>query len=551
MMPEIPSFFAKVLSKLAVVVICIYPSTTTSGQITGFFWQPGHESAVKTVAFSPDGNTLASGSADATIKLWKTRNGTLRNTLSGHKGPVYSVAFSPDGNTLASGSVDKTIKLWDVETGTLQNTLSGHGSVVWPLAFNPDGNTLASGSHDQTIKLWDAETGILQNTLSGHEGPVLSLAFSPNGNLLASGGERTIKLWDVKTGDLLKTLSNQERWVSSVAFSPDGSRLASGSYDHTIKLWNTQKDTLSKTLNGLKGIVYSVAFSPDDNVLASGSSDSTSTITLWNVQDGTPLRSLPGHKSLVHSVAFSPDGSRLASGSYDRTIKLWNPKNGALIRTFEGRPTISSWLLLILILSALAVGVQRYRRQRAMPPDAALQPSASNPAPSTPASSAPGTAPRIPRLFISYAHEDEAMHEEFGKHLKSLEYRNIVQIWHDRMIEPGMDWDQEIEKKLEDADIIVLLISADFVSSAYAFGIEMKRALQLNREGKARVIPVIIRPYGWERLEFSRFQILPTGATPISEWPNQDRAWKDVTRSIEQVALKLRLHLPPETPPSE
>jgi serine/threonine protein kinase len=197
----------------------------------------GHSDWVFTVAFSPDGEMLASGSFDNTIKLWEIKTGNLIKTLEGHTYWVNSVAFSPDGEILASGSWDWTIKLWDIKTGKLLKTLKGHTDAVNSVAFSPDGDILASGSEDNTIKLWEIKTGNLIKTLEGHTDAVNSVAFSPDGDILASGSwDWTIKLWDIKTGKLIKTLEGHQESVAFVAFSPDGEILASGSFDK-IKLW--------------------------------------------------------------------------------------------------------------------------------------------------------------------------------------------------------------------------------------------------------------------------------------------------------------------------
>jgi len=154
----------------------------------------GHSNWIKSLVFSPDGKTLASGSNDNTIKLWSL-DGMMLKTLSGHSGAVWSLVFSPDGKTLASGSSDKTIKLWSLD-GKMLKTLSGHSGAVWSLVFSPDGKTLASGSGDNTIKLWSLD-GMMLKTLSGHSGAVLSLVFSPDGKTLASGsGDNTVILWN-------------------------------------------------------------------------------------------------------------------------------------------------------------------------------------------------------------------------------------------------------------------------------------------------------------------------------------------------------------------
>ena len=211
----------------------------------------GHTWGMHSMALSPDGDILASGSEDMTIRLWDMRTGAHKKTLNGHQHRVYSVAFSPDGKTVASGSDDNTIRLWNVDTGETERILTGHAGEfegvdngpssvegVKSVAFSPDGKTLASGGGDNVIHLWDIGTGKRKMTLTGHTHWVFSLAFSPDGKMLASGSvDSDIRLWDPHTGQHKRTLTGHSDWVRSIAFSSDGKTLVSGSDDGSVLIW--------------------------------------------------------------------------------------------------------------------------------------------------------------------------------------------------------------------------------------------------------------------------------------------------------------------------
>jgi len=288
----------------------------------------GHAGSVTDVAFSPDGRVLASGSADKNVFIWDVATcKQLGQPLIGHTDMVNSVAFDPAGKKLASSSRDETIILWDIETHQPLGRLTGHDGWVYGVAFSPDGRTLASGSADHTIILWDIDTHQPLGKLAGHHDKVHSVAFSPDGKLLASGSrDTTIILWNVSTHQpLSQPLYGHAGPVSKVVFSADGQTLASGSADHTIILWSAATiPHLQIRLTGHLGPISSLAFSPDGKTLAS-SGGGGATVTLWDIskrqQLGTPLE---GHTNWVYGVAFSPDGRTLASGSLDGTIILWD-----------------------------------------------------------------------------------------------------------------------------------------------------------------------------------------------------------------------------------
>ena len=279
----------------------------------------GHSDEVASVAITPDGLTLVSGSDDSTIKIWQLSTGRELRTLTGHSDEVASVAITPDGQTLVSGSWDNTIKIWQLSTGQELRTLTGHSRWVQALAISPDGQTLVSGSGDNTIKIWELSTGRELRTLTGHSNSLHSLAISPDGQTLVSGSGN-IKIWELSTGRELRTLTGHSDWVEALAISPDGQTLVSGSSDGTIKIWQLSTGQELRTLTGNSGSVRSLAISPDGQTLVSGISN---TIKIWELSTGRELRTFIGNSGFVRSLAISPDGQTLVSASSGYTIIIW------------------------------------------------------------------------------------------------------------------------------------------------------------------------------------------------------------------------------------
>jgi DNA-binding beta-propeller fold protein YncE len=286
-----------------------------------------HTQCVSSVAFSPDGTRLASGSLDNTVRVWDARSGQQLLALKGHTDTVTSVAFSPDGTRLASGSDDQTVKVWDARSGQQLLALKGHRGGV---AFSPDGTRLATGSRDQTVKVWDARSGQQLLALKGHAGGVTSVAFSPDGTRLASGSwDWTVKVWDARSGQELLNLKGHTKQVQSVAFSPDGTRLASDSGQNTVKVWDARSGQQLLTLKGHTEWVSSVAFSPDGRHLASGSGwfGKPGEVKVWDAQSGQEVLTLKEQGMWgVSSVAFSPDGQRIACA------------DGEAVTVYDGSP---------------------------------------------------------------------------------------------------------------------------------------------------------------------------------------------------------------------
>ncbi len=297
-----------------------------------------NDEGVNSVAFSPDGQYVLSGSDDNTIKLWDVNTGEVIRSFEGHTDDVESAVFSPDGQYVLSGSDDNTIKLWDVNTGELIHFFEGYTNSVNSVAFSPDGHYVLSGNPDwdDTMKLWDVNTGELIRSFEGHTNSVWSVAFSPDGHYVLSGnGDSTMKLWDVNTGELIRSFEGHVNNVKSVAFSPDGYYVLSGNGDGTMKLLDVNTGKLIRSFEGhTYYAVWSVAFSPDGQYVLSGDGDST--MKLWDVNTGELIRSFEGHTNGLNSVAFSPNGQYALSGSSDNTMKLWWTKpNEAPVANFS------------------------------------------------------------------------------------------------------------------------------------------------------------------------------------------------------------------------
>ncbi|MEM7537172.1 MAG: PQQ-binding-like beta-propeller repeat protein [Chloroflexota bacterium] len=253
-----------------------------------------HQGDVNSVAFSPDGTMVISGSEDHTVRLWRSSDLNPIYIFVGHTASVLSVGFSPDGQRIVSGSEDSTVRVWDAATGKQLAQLDGHSWDVMSVEFSPDGQRIVSGSEDSTVRVWDAATGKQLAQLDGHSGDVMLVRFSPDGQRIAFGGsDSSVHVWDVATGEQLTQLNRHSGDVMSVGFSPDGQRIVSGSYDDSLRVWDVATGEQLVQLDRYSGNVMSVEFSPDGQRIASGSSDNT--MHVWDAATGEQLAQLDGH----------------------------------------------------------------------------------------------------------------------------------------------------------------------------------------------------------------------------------------------------------------
>jgi WD40 repeat protein/serine/threonine protein kinase len=341
----------------------------------------GHSGPVLAMAWSPDGNYLATGGADKTVLIWDAATGGKVRALKGHgdrvtavawtrdsrwlasagddrtaqvwdlgaaadprilRSPagavlvnaVEAIAWSPDGKRLAAGTDDGVVRLWDATAGRRVRTLQGGAGVIQGLAWDAEGKRLAVACADGTSQIWNPEMEALIRSLKGDHEPVRAVAWSPDGKRLASARKQSVVVWDLATGGR-QTHRLDGRWT--VAWSPDGQWLASPGLgpegSQTVIVWDPAAGEKVCTLRGHTDWVTALCWSPDGKRLASASADKT--VRVWDVAEARTVLTLKGHTDGVRAVSWSPDGQRLASAGEDKTVKVWEALDGDAVLTLK------------------------------------------------------------------------------------------------------------------------------------------------------------------------------------------------------------------------
>jgi RNA polymerase sigma factor (sigma-70 family) len=279
---------------------------------------------VLALAMTQEGKVLASGSAreDTPVQLWDMITGSELARLGGRCGAIRALAFSPDGLTLASGGADRTVRLWDISSRVERLCLTGHAGEVLAVAFAPGGDLLATGATDHTVRLWDPSSGQAVAVLRGHRGPVAALAYSPDGSWLVSGGhDGATILWDSHTGHELGRCAGTGSPVTAVGLSPNGKLLATGGEDMTVTLWDVATRRARATLAGHTAAVRGVAFNFDGTLLLSAGSDGT--LRVWHVAAPRSMAVVQGHADAINAVVCARYDPRVATAGSDRNIRVW------------------------------------------------------------------------------------------------------------------------------------------------------------------------------------------------------------------------------------
>ncbi len=278
----------------------------------------GHTGRVSSIAFTPDGRTLISGSVDKTIRFWDSFTGGQTRKIEAHEAGVNAIAVSRDGKLVASGSFDNSAKIWSIDSGDHVKSFRNSKSQILSVCFDREASVLLTGSESGSIRVYVLSSGTEVKRHSGDRGP-WCMAVSPDGEVLATGTyAQNIGLINAQP-EVIRKIQIGRGAITALVWSPDGTKLICTSKNGPAIIVNVSTGNLIKELPGSD--TMSVAISPDGRLIAVGFDSGQ--IKVWDWEKDLEIMSVQGHQLAVWSLAFSPDGRTLASASDDWTIKLW------------------------------------------------------------------------------------------------------------------------------------------------------------------------------------------------------------------------------------
>ena len=299
---------------------------------------PTRQGSVTSVSWSPDGQTLATGGYDGSVKLWQ-RDGSPITDIKANQGIVTSVSWTADGQTLATGGYDGNVKLWQRDGSPITDIKANQGSVM-SVSWSPDGQTLATGGTDGSVKLWQRD-GSLITDIKANQGSVRSVSWTADGQTLATGGyDGNVKLWQ-RDGSFITDIKANQGSVRSVSWTADGQTLATSGADGSVKLWQRDGSFITD-IKANQGIVRSVSWTADGQTLATGGADGS--VKLWQ-RDGSFITDIKANQGIVRSVSWTADGQTLATGGADGSVKLWQRDGSPItdIKANQGSVMSVSW----------------------------------------------------------------------------------------------------------------------------------------------------------------------------------------------------------------
>ena len=329
---------------LLIAVLLLCTNVNSDVQFVVHFFNPpahltyaGHSDAVSGVAWSPNGQRIASASSDGTVQVWDAASGSHALTYRGHTSDVLTVAWSHDGRYLASGSADNSVQIWNASTGARILTYRGHSSVITGVTWSGDDRYLASCDVAGSMQVWQAADGKRLTTTSslgsakGNSPAWNAVAWSPVGNKIAAASTGSVLIQDALTG---KNANNYGTGgaINSVAWSPDGASIAFSSGGDALAIWSVaQKRETNLLTGGTNGDIYATAWSPNGKLIATGNADGL--VEVWDASTGHLLSTYRGHVDFypghfgsgyaINSLTWSPDSTHVASAANDKTVQVW------------------------------------------------------------------------------------------------------------------------------------------------------------------------------------------------------------------------------------